>query len=215
MADCHYCGKKLPILGRHFPAHPKDVGFDDSAFSCEECWRTRVAGIGLTVATGDKKADVASIKKYYKNALSFKKSGNIPSALDNYEKFVDLSLRCLGYKVNPTQGSGWVCGGDFDSMGDLYFAAGNLAKARESYQTALVLLKRAYDRAPMGPSIPLGIVRGMQLAQIKQIEDKLMKKLPVEEALARAASAQRKYCKYCGASIAIDAAYCAKCGKQQ
>ena len=213
MADCHYCGKKLPMLGgRHFPAHPKDVGFDDSVFSCEECWRTRVAGIGLTVATGDKKADVESVKKYYKNALSFKKSSNIPGALDNYEKFVDLSLKCLGYKLNPTQGSGWVSGGDFDSMGDLYVAAGNMTKARESYQTALMLLKRVPDY--FGPSIALGIMRGMRLAMIKQIENKLMK-LPVEEALARAASAQRKYCKYCGASNAIDAAYCAKCGKQQ
>jgi tetratricopeptide (TPR) repeat protein len=198
--------------GKNFPAHQKDVGFDDSVFSCEECWQTRVAGIGLTVATGDKKADVETIKKYYKNALNFKKSGNIPSALDNYEKFVDLSLKCLGYKRDPMPGSGWVRGGDLDSMGDLYAASGNMAKARESYQTALTLLKRA--QRPVGPSIGLGVMRGLELAYIKQIENKLMK-LPVEEAPVSAASVQEKYCKYCSAPIAIDAAYCAKCGKQQ
>jgi tetratricopeptide (TPR) repeat protein len=207
MTDCHYCKKKLPMFGgKDFPAHPKDVGFDDSAFSCEDCWRTRVAGIGLTVATGSKKADVETIKTYYKNALNFKKSGNIPGALENYEKFVDLSLKCLGYKRNSMPGRGWVRGGDLDSMGDLYAASGNIAKARESYQTALALLKRAQT--------PGGIMGGLERAYIKQIENKLMK-LPVEEAPGRAASVQGRYCKHCGASIAIDAAYCAKCGKQQ
>jgi len=198
--------------GRRFPAHPKDVGFDDSAFSCEECWRTRVAGIGLTVATGDKKADVARIKEYYQNAGRFKKSGDILSALDNYEKFVELSLKCLGYKRDPITGSGWVSGYDLDSMGDLYAAAGNMDKARGSYQLALKLLERAaryITPTPLGATVGT-IAEGMRKAMIKQIENK-SGKLPYMPPTPT----QRKYCVYCGASIAIDAAYCAKCGKQQ
>jgi len=212
MVNCYYCGKKVPGFGgKRFPAHPKDVGLDYSTFSCGECWQTRVAGIGLTVATGDKEVDVARMKEYHENAKSFKKSGDTLAALDNYEKFVELSLKCLGYKPSA-RGGEWVDGFDLDSMGDLYVAAGNIQRARESYQLAIKLLKET--PTDVKPSILYGVLEGIQLAgrknMIKQIGIKLgtLSHMPP-------APTQRKNCMYCGASIGIDAAYCTQCGKQQ
>ena len=173
---CHYCGKGFPMFGaKRLPAHPRDVGFDENALSCEECWRTRVAGVGLTQATGNGRTDGARIKEYKQNAEKLKDSGDALGALDSYEKFVELSLKCLGYKRGAE--SPLVSGGDLHSMGDLYATAGNIEKSRESYQLAIKLLEDAATPCPSSvlAAMAWGIMEGLRKGTIDEIKAKLSK----------------------------------------
>ena len=177
--QCHYCGKGFPMFGaKRLPAHPKDVGFDENALSCEECWRTRVAGVGLTQATGDSRTDGARIREYKQNAEKLKESGDALGALENYEKFVELSLKCLGYKRGAEFPR--VNGGDLHSMGDLYAAAGNTEKSRESYQLAIKLLEDAATPCPLSPlaAVAWGVTDGLRKGTIDEIKGKLSKLPP-------------------------------------
>jgi len=163
---------------KRLPAHPKDVGFDENALSCEECWRTRVAGVGLTQATGDSRTDGARIREYKQNAEKLKESGDALGALENYEKFVELSLKCLGYKRGAEFPR--VNGGDLHSMGDLYAAAGNTEKSRESYQLAIKLLEDAATPCPLSPlaAVAWGVTDGLRKGTIDEIKGKLSKLPP-------------------------------------
>lgn len=158
---------------KRLPAHPKDVGFDENALSCEECWRARVAGVGLAQATGDGRADGSRIKEYKQNAEKLKESGDTLGALENYEKFVELSLKCLGYKRGAEFPQ--VSGEDLHSMGDLYFTAGNIEKSRESYQLAIQLLEDAATECPLSPlaAMAWGVTEGIRKATIEAIKGKL------------------------------------------
>jgi len=160
------------------PAHPRDVGFDQNALSCEECWRTRVASVGLTQATGDGRADGKRINEYKKNAERLKEAGDALGALDNYEKFVELSLKCLGYK--PGAESPWVNGSDLHVMGDLYATAANVEKSRESYKQAIRLLEDAATPCPLSPlaAMAWGITDGIRKGTIDEIRGKLSKLPP-------------------------------------
>jgi len=160
---------------KRLPAHPRDVGFDENALSCEECWRTRVAGVGLTQATGNGRTDGARIKEYKQNAEKLKDSGDALGALDSYEKFVELSLKCLGYKRGAE--SPLVSGGDLHSMGDLYATAGNIEKSRESYQLAIKLLEDAATPCPSSvlAAMAWGIMEGLRKGTIDEIKAKLSK----------------------------------------
>ena len=163
---------------KRMPAHPRDVGFDQNALSCEECWRTRVASVGLTQATGDGRADGKRINEYKKNAERLKEAGDALGALDNYEKFVELSLKCLGYK--PGAESPWVNGSDLHVMGDLYATAANVEKSRESYKQAIRLLEDAATPCPLSPlaAMAWGITDGIRKGTIDEIRGKLSKLPP-------------------------------------
>lgn len=165
-------------LARARPAHPKDVGFSEGALSCEECWRTRVAGVGLTLATGNGRADVAKVKEYKRNAEKLKEGDDTLGALDNYEKFVELSLKCIGYKRGAE--SPFVSAGDLDSMGDLYATAGSVEKSRESYQQAIRLLEDADTEIPLNvlEAMVWGAAKGTRDAKKESIKAKLAKLPP-------------------------------------
>jgi len=163
---------------KRLPAHPKDVGFDENALSCEQCWRARVASVGLTQATGDGRADGKRIREYKEKAEKLRESGDALGALDNYEKFVELSLKCLGYKRGAE--SPRVNGGDLHAMGDLYATAGNVGKSRESYQLAIQLLEDAATPCPLSPleAMAWGITDGIRKGTIDEIKGKLSKLPP-------------------------------------
>lgn len=131
MAKCFYCGKKS-FRGIDWPIHPKDGTWGTC---CKECWRSRVAEVGLTKATGDIKLDTATLNAYGKKAEQYYGQGNYEEALANLDKFFELYLKS---KIRGTH-HGWYL-----LRGDCHMRLGHIEEAKRDLSAA-----EAYCEKPL------------------------------------------------------------------
>lgn len=127
MAKCFYCGKKS-FRGIDWPIHPKDgIGT-----CCKECWRSRVAEVGLTKATGNIKLDKAAVEAYGKKARECYDWGDYEEALANLDKLVELSHKSKIREVHY----GW-----YFLRGDCHMRLGHVEEAKSDLSIAEALYK--------------------------------------------------------------------------
>lgn len=132
MAKCFYCGKKS-FRGIDWPIHPKD-GTEGTC--CKECWRSRVAEVGLTKATGDIKLDIAALNAYGKKARECYDQRSYEEALANLDKLFELYLKS---KIRGIHYGWYLLRGDCHMrLGHIEEAKNDLSAAEFSYEAPLV-----------------------------------------------------------------------------
>ena len=121
VSKCFYCKKSFSPFSKKWPIHPRDRAYaiqdikdhfgnlyEDKGEAlaesikplkmrcCDKCWHIKVAEIGLTVATGDKKVDAGKVGGYIKNAIKCFRLGKFREALAEISCAEELSLKSLG-----------------------------------------------------------------------------------------------------------------------
>ena len=162
-AKCYYCKKGHGIFSKKMPIHPADRAliakdlrdrfggfYEDGGeeleesvkalkiWCCEKCWRSRVAGVGLTVATGDKRLDTNKVISYLVKARERFGFGEFSGALEEIFCARELALKSLdtdlGYEAH-------------ELAGDCYAGLGEREEALRELSLALKIFEEAPIKA--------------------------------------------------------------------
>jgi tetratricopeptide (TPR) repeat protein len=199
VSECFYCKKRHSIFSKKLPIHPTDRaiviqdmkdrfgGFyedlgeelEESLKSitircCDKCWRSKVAEVGLTKATGKKLVDAGNVGGYIKNANECFNLGKFREALEKISCAEELSLKSLdtdlGYEAH-------------ELAGDCQSELGNREEAIRELSLALEL----FEGTPIsvGSATPWGVLytlkkgwsRGDKLSELNMKIQKLRDEL--------------------------------------